>query len=571
MQFAILKTEDGEFELSKPVTTIGRTSENDIVFAGDGNISRSHAEIELRDGLYFLIDPGSSNGTKVNDESVKGEVRLTDGDRIVFGGSAKAEFLFGSAAAKTGSEGQPAADAPQAGGADSSMGGNPLSDAGNQIGYQADYAMNQGLYDVGSGIRGNIANAMSPGSAAGSAGTAASTGAATAAETAGVTGAAAAETAAGGGSSTVLVAGVVGGIAVVAMVAAGAYYYTRGASSCGATAKIVSPEQGETLNKPTDVRLDISDQDGCVARAVLMVDQKPVASAEPPNFDATIDPQNFPDLADGDVHDLSVVLFDKNGGEAVQASTVMLAFDTRAVAKPEESKTPQTGPPPPPQNPTLAKVSLLDVQKMSQALVKQFTGGLAYDLSDKQFMQEIQKKTAEYAVPGYTERAAKYRDAINVAFTHEQNLDAPLGFVLAMSRSKFDPAKKGDLAGLWQMSDAFVVDNKYNGSCGTETIADPAQNCAAKACALYMKALVFGVFDSDPVYAAAAFGKAPAEAATWKATFTADRSKIWSNIKTAPEREQLVRFFAAGIVAENPQKFGLANERPLSELYRVTM
>jgi len=86
-----------------------------------------------------------------------------------------------------------------------------------------------------------------------------------------------------------------------------------------------------------------------------------------------------------------------------------------------------------------------------------------------------------------------------------------------------------------------------------------------------MKALVFGVFDADPVYAAAAFGKAPAEAATWKATFTADRSKIWSNIKLAPEREQLVRFFAAGIVAENPQKFGLANERPLSELYRVTM
>ena len=237
----------------------------------------------------------------------------------------------------------------------------------------------------------------------------------------------------------------------------------------------------------------------------------------------------------------------------------------------EEQKTPETGPTQPPQNPTLAKVSLLDVQKMSQALVKQFTGGLAYDLSDKQFMQEIQKRTAEYAVPGYTERAAKYRDAINVAFTHEQNLDAPIGFILAMSRSRFDPAKKGDLSGLWQMSDAFVADNKYNGSCGNETIADPAQNCAAKACALYMKALVFGVFDADPIYAAAAFGKAPAEAATWKATFTADRSKIWSNIKLAPEREQLVRFFAAGIVAENPQKFGLANERPLSELYRVTM
>ncbi|KXK01750.1 MAG: hypothetical protein UZ17_ACD001001623, partial [Acidobacteria bacterium OLB17] len=396
-------------------------------------------------------------------------------------------------------------------------------------------------------------------------------GAASAAASTGAASGTAAEAAAAGSGSTVLVAGIVGGLAVVAMVGAGAFYYTRGASSCAATATIRSPSQGETLTKPTDVRLELSDPEGCVARAVLTIDQKPIAQAEAPNFDAQIDPAALPELADGDLHDLSVVLYDKDGGEAVQSGTVLLAFDSRSVVKPETDKTPQTGPTQAPQNPVAAKVSLLDVQKMSQALVKQFTGGRTYDLSDKQFIQEIQKRTAEYAVPGYTEKAAKYRDAINVAFTHEQNLDAPLGFILAMSRSRFDPAKKGDLAGLWQMSDAFVADNKYNGSCGTETIADPAQNCAAKACALYMKALVFGVFDADPVYAAAAFGKAPAEAAAWKATFTADRSKIWSNIKTAPEREQLLRFFAAGIVAENPQRFGLANERPLSELYRVTM
>lgn len=563
MQFAILKTEDGEVELSKPVTSIGRTSDNDVSFSGDSNISRSHAEIELRDGCYYLIDPGSSNGTTLNDETVKGEVRLTDGDKIVFGGSAKAEFLFGSATPQNASEGQAEAN-PQTPSADAiSSGPNPLSDAGGQIGYQADYAMNQGLYDAGSGLRNNIASSLASGGSSGASSAAASS--------AGTAGAAAAETAASGSGSTVLVAGIVGGLAVVAMVGAGAYYYTRGASSCSATAKITSPEQGETLAKPTDIQLDISDADGCVARAVLMVDQKPVASAEPPNFYARIDPAEHPELADGDVHDLSVVLYDKNGGEAVQNSTVMLAFDSRSVAKPETQNTPQAGVTPPPQNPTAVKVTLLDVQKMSQALVKEFTGGLAYDLSDKQFMQEIQKRTADYAAPGYMERAAKYRDAINVSFTHEQNLDAPLGFILAMSRSKFDPAKKGDLAGLWQMSDAFVADNKYNGTCGTETIADPAQNCAAKACALYMKFLVYSVFDSDPIYAAAAFGKSPADAAAWKATFTADRSKIWSNIKTAPEREQLVRFFAAGIVAENPQKFGLANERPLSELYRVTM
>jgi transposase len=86
-----------------------------------------------------------------------------------------------------------------------------------------------------------------------------------------------------------------------------------------------------------------------------------------------------------------------------------------------------------------------------------------------------------------------------------------------------------------------------------------------------MKAIVFGVFDGDVIYSAAAFGKSPQDAGAWKATLPANRSDIWNSIKTPAEREQIVRFFAAGIVAENPQKFGLTKDRPLSELYRVTM
>jgi len=51
----------------------------------------------------------------------------------------------------------------------------------------------------------------------------------------------------------------------------------------------------------------------------------------------------------------------------------------------------------------------------------------------------------------------------------------------------------------------------------------------------------------------------------------ADRSDFWKVIKDAKEREQVVRFFAAGAVAENPQKFGLKKDRPISELYRTLM
>jgi len=274
----------------------------------------------------------------------------------------------------------------------------------------------------------------------------------------------------------------------------------------------------------------------------------------------------------GPAQPFDTALMLENGEQIGQPTPVMLAFDTRAIepeATPEITKNQQNT-----QSPggtKSANVTLLDVQQMSAGLLKQFRSAPNYNLSNRQFLLEVQKRAAEYSVAGFSGRAAAYRDAINVAFVREQNLDAPLGFVLAMSRSKFTPSKQGDNEGLWQMSTAFVTANAYNGLCGTETIADPSQNCAAKAAALYMKAIVYGVFDGDPVYSAVAFGKSPADASAWKATLPANRSDVWNTIKTPAEREQLIRFFAAGIVAENPQRFGLKDDKPLSELYRVTM
>ena len=86
-----------------------------------------------------------------------------------------------------------------------------------------------------------------------------------------------------------------------------------------------------------------------------------------------------------------------------------------------------------------------------------------------------------------------------------------------------------------------------------------------------MKAMILGVFQGDVIYSAAAFGKSTQDAGVWKASLAANRADLWNTIKTPAEREQLVRFFAAGIVAENPQKFGLKKDRPLSELYRLAM
>lgn len=369
-------------------------------------------------------------------------------------------------------------------------------------------------------------------------------------------------------NKVLLVAGGVGGLAVVCVLAAGIFYYTRG-SKCEARAVISKPEAGDTIQAPTKIEVD-ADATGCVSRAVFTIDGVEFASTGKEPFTATIDPKEFPDLADGFDHTLQIVLIDENGEQIAPSNPVTLAFETRAI-KPSGSPEIAQGNTQQTRSGTKAiEVSLLEIQEMSKRFVKEFGGNFTYNVSNKQFLQEVQKKTGEYAQEGYFDRAARYRDVINVAYVREQNLDAPLGFMLAMSRSKFVPDRQGG-EGLWKMTNDFATANGYNGLCGTETLSDPLQNCAAKAAALYMKAIVFGVFDGDAIYSAAAFGKSPQDASVWKATLPANRADIWNSIRTPQEREQVVRFFAAGIVTENPQKFGLNKDRPLSELYRITM
>lgn len=369
--------------------------------------------------------------------------------------------------------------------------------------------------------------------------------------------------------SALIFAGAAGGLALIVIITAGAVYLLSGASGCAARAVVSKPEPGDTISKPTEIELDV-ENGSCVSRAVFTIDGVEFATAEAP-FSVTIDPKEFPDLADGFDHALGIRLEDENGAVAGTPATVTLAFESREIAAPP-SKTPTLQANARANMPAAdSRVSLIDVQEMSNRLIKMFPSGARYNVVNKQFLQEVQKRSAEYAREGFFDRAARYRDTINVAFVREQNLDAPLGFVLAMSRSNFVPDKKGADEGLWRMNGAFAAAAGYTGLCGTETLSDPSQNCAAKASALYMKALILGVFEGDVIYGVAAFGKSTQDAGAWKASLPASRSDLWNTVTGPAEREQLVRFFAAGIVAENPQKFGLKKDRPLSELYRLAM
>ena len=81
--------------LDRPVTTIGRGRDNDIVLASDC-VSRRHLRLEHRSGGLFLTDLGSTNGTFVNDDvRATGEYRMTRGDQLKVGDTIF-KFLSGS-------------------------------------------------------------------------------------------------------------------------------------------------------------------------------------------------------------------------------------------------------------------------------------------------------------------------------------------------------------------------------------------------------------------------------------------------------------------------------------------
>jgi hypothetical protein len=84
LQPRLLNQNGDRFELARPVVTLGRALENDIVIA-DSRVSRFHAEIRQESGRFVLRDLGSTNGTRVASEKVDRR-ELHEGETISLGG-----------------------------------------------------------------------------------------------------------------------------------------------------------------------------------------------------------------------------------------------------------------------------------------------------------------------------------------------------------------------------------------------------------------------------------------------------------------------------------------------------
>lgn len=75
------------FSISRKIT-IGRDASNDIVLADDPLVSRRHAAFEREsDGVYYIYDANSRNGTYVNGQPLPmgTKASLHEGDVITVG------------------------------------------------------------------------------------------------------------------------------------------------------------------------------------------------------------------------------------------------------------------------------------------------------------------------------------------------------------------------------------------------------------------------------------------------------------------------------------------------------
>jgi len=88
----VLGESRSRFALYKPVVTIGRRPDRDIVLA-EPHVSRTHAQIERHGSEYIIVDLGSSHGTFVNGQATQRR-RLQSGDRIEIGSIGGTYLIF---------------------------------------------------------------------------------------------------------------------------------------------------------------------------------------------------------------------------------------------------------------------------------------------------------------------------------------------------------------------------------------------------------------------------------------------------------------------------------------------
>src|SRR5262249_45899582 len=302
-----------------------------------------------------------------------------------------------------------------------------------------------------------------------------------------------------------------------------------------------------------------------ILQVIYQLDDVDLARVRVPPYETELDPDRLATMLPGlaaSNHVLSLTVEDKDGKRSLQPDKIVLSFAAGEGAA-EPSTTDATT------QPVDAPVLLAskDISYLANSLARQICKR-NQDFSPE-FVQAILLATRDYRFD-FVDDARRYdpREIAN-AFSNK-GLDPLLGFVLALSRSKFRPAASGG-GGLWVMPPPVLAEFAP----GQDVASLQVAKRSAEVAAAYAKALL-GLFDPDDfMYAIGGFCMATMRAGEIRAALNkefsqADRQDFWKVVNSGlfPKESggRVAQFFAAGIVGEYPAKFGL-HWAPISSLY----
>lgn len=507
---------ESEFELYGEAS-IGRAPDN-LICIDNALVSQYHAVIEKRGDTFWLSDLGSTNGTTVNGDPVTVERKLLEGDLISISGAAAMAFESDESASQ------------------------PL--APNQV---------ESTRTASSDSAPKLAQSTLAQSTP------------------------AQNITAPRASLLMIIAAVVAGV----VIAGGAVLLAAGViSGSDGEVRVLSPETGTTIRGPQRIRIEAED-DKEIEEVIYLLDGVRFASADYPPFEVTLDPAELKTKVrnlDSGNHVLTVTVQDKDGNNIPQPDTILLAFDSGPA--PEEigeakSQGDETG------KATVAPIAEsgpTDVASLARNLAATISGKSFYDF-EAQFADEIRRRTDSYRV-NVIDDASRYRRQIGSAF-NSKGLPAAIGFVVALSESRFKEDGATSVGpdqklGLWLVPKQIALEQGYI------TADEPAPELkdvkrSAEIAASYINDLINAFGGTDQfMYAIACYGMTLSQAAKVRARLeevdpeATNRKNFWRMVKAGvvsrDGAERVAKFFAAGIVGENPQAFGLT-ARPLSSLY----
>ncbi len=249
----------------------------------------------------------------------------------------------------------------------------------------------------------------------------------------------------------------------------------------------------------------------------------------------------------------------------VSGYTTPLATATPVVASSKESTVKEA--PPPPTNTKTVSLASDGTEQLTRLLATSITGKSTYVFSP-QMTAKIAARTRDYQVDVSNEAMA-YRLEIERAFSNAKGMKPLMGYVMAMSQSKFGRSNAGGV-GIWQVPPGIAKDYLQPGE-DLSALAQPKRS--AEVAAAYLNEILTKFESQDFIYAIACYGLPASSVGEMRQKIQAvdptERRDFWKMVEKGiipPDgAERVIRFFAAGIVGENPAVFGLS-AKPFSEL-----